>query len=198
MINIQIDHKAFGDSEVLRDIHFQIPKGQTVALLGPSGIGKTTLLRIVAGLDDDFDGTVSRPDELAMVFQEPNLLPWRSCLQNITLTTGASDQKALDAMAEVGLSGKSGDFPGQLSLGQRRRLALARAFSANPKLLIMDEPFASLDEKRISEMVDLTQRLIAATGVTTLLVTHSEFEATQLADKVLRIDGHPAGLVGTQ
>lgn len=194
MIAVNIHRKAFGDTEILRDIHLDISAGETVALLGPSGVGKTTLLRIVAGLDDKFEGNVRRPDNIAMVFQEPRLLPWRTASDNIMLVTGVHFADALNALEAVGLGEKENHFPGQLSLGQQRRLALARAFSTQPKLLIMDEPFASLDNDRVQEMVELTRRLIDANQTTTLFVTHSESEARELADRIVRIDGKPARL----
>lgn len=195
MIDIDIRGKSFGDTPVLSTIRIRLSKGETVALLGPSGVGKTTLLRIVAGLDADYQGAVERPGAMAMVFQEPTLLPWRTALQNIVLVADVSGDAARAALDTVGIGDKANLFPGQLSLGQRRRLALARAFALQPRFLIMDEPFASLDQKRIDDMVDLTRSLIAATDVTTLMVTHSEQEASRLADRVLRIDGAPACLI---
>ncbi len=194
MIGIDIAHKSFGPDEILRDIRFSIDPRESVALLGPSGIGKTTLLRIVAGLDDDFQGRIERPDRLAMVFQEPTLLNWRTVRQNLTLVTGIGDDTAEEALGEVGLSGKGDLYPEQLSLGQRRRLSLARAFAVRPELLIMDEPFASLDPERMRAMIALTKALIEAHEVPTLFVTHSEEEASLLADRVLRLDGRPATL----
>ena len=131
---------------VLRDVHFSVARGETVALVGPSGVGKSTLLRILAGLDRDFDGSVARPANMAMVFQEPTLLPWRSALSNITLVhPEITERRARAMLARVGLSGREEAFPRSLSLGQQRRLALARAFAGRPELLIMDEPFVSLD-----------------------------------------------------
>lgn len=195
MIRIEVRQKSFGAEEILRDILFDVGARESVALLGPSGIGKTTLLRIVAGLDNAFKGTIQRPDRLSMVFQEPTLLQWRSARQNLTLVTGIDDAAASAALDEVGLDGKDTLFPGQLSLGQRRRLALARALAAKPDFLIMDEPFASLDTKRSEAMIDLTRSLIDVRAIATLFVTHSEAEAARLADRVLRLEGQPAGLV---
>ncbi len=195
MIEIKINRKAFGGQQVLANIHFSLEKGETVALQGPSGIGKTTLLRILAGLDRDFDGSIGRPDKIAMVFQEPTLLPWRSALDNLTLVTGASKDTCLQVLDEVGLNGKQENFPNQLSLGQQRRLALARAFTAQPELLIMDEPFASLDRKRVEDILPLCRDMIQARAVTTLFVTHSEYEAEILAGRIIKLDGQPASIV---
>jgi NitT/TauT family transport system ATP-binding protein len=193
VISVDIRAKSFAGTPVLQDVAFDVAAGETVALLGPSGIGKTTLLRIVAGIDRDFEGTIRRPERCAIVFQEPTLLPWRSARQNLTLVhAGLSAEAAEAALARVGLGAKGGAFPGQLSLGQQRRLALARAFAAPPEMLILDEPFVSLDAANARDMMELTRRLIADAGPATLFVTHSETEAERLADRVLRLAGSPA------
>lgn len=192
MIGIDIRGKAFGSTKVLGPILQTIEAGECVAVLGPSGIGKTTLLRIVCGLDTRFEGHVQRPGRLAMVFQEPTLLPWRSALANLTLTTGLSDSNANRALERVGLADKAGLFPDQLSLGQQRRLALARAFAAKPDLLVMDEPYASLDPDLAGEMIALTRALLKDRPIATLLVTHSRSEADALATRTIRLSGSPA------
>jgi len=194
MISVDIAGKAFADTQILGPIKFTVEPGECVALLGPSGIGKTTLLRIICGLDNEFEGEVSRPERLAMVFQEPTLLPWRTAEENLTIINGISASGAGAALAEVGLDGRNDLYPGQLSLGQQRRLALARALSADPEFLVMDEPFASLDPKRAAAMIDLTRDLIRPRGIPALLVTHSEEEAERLATRVLRLEGTPAVL----
>jgi NitT/TauT family transport system ATP-binding protein len=183
-----IRRKAFGDREVLRDVRIEVAAGETLVVLGPSGVGKSTLLRILAGLDLDFEGAVVRPSRLAMVFQEPTLLPWRRARANLTLATGAGPAAAEAALAEVGLAGLGDLYPRQLSLGQQRRLALARAFAAGPDLLLMDEPFVSLDAARVAEMLALTERLIAAARPATVFVTHAAAEAERLATRTLRLE----------
>lgn len=187
MITVDIHEKSFGGITVLKDLTFKLEANETLAITGPSGIGKTTLLRIVAGLDTDFEGTVSRPSRLAMVFQEPTLLPWRTALENICLLAHVSKDEAVDALAEVGLQGKNDRFPAQLSLGQQRRLALARAFALKPELLLMDEPFVSLDPELVEEMLHLTENLLSSHRVATIFVTHSDMEATRLATRKLRL-----------
>ena len=195
MIDVRIGAKAFGGAAVLGEIAFRVEAGERVAILGPSGIGKTTLLRIVAGLDTDFEGTVERPERLAMVFQEPTLLPWRSALANVALTTRVSEGEARARLTEVGLGGRADHFPGQLSLGQQRRLALARAFAARPRLLVLDEPFASLDDALADEMMTLAATLFGHHETTVLLVTHSAREANRLTSRTLRLSGNPAQLL---
>ncbi|MCB1332196.1 MAG: ABC transporter ATP-binding protein [Roseivivax sp.] len=179
---------------ILGPVSLTLARGETVALTGPSGIGKTTLLRVIAGLERNQPGAVSRPDQIAMVFQEPTLLPWRTLRQNLTLMLGIGAERAEAALAEVGLGGRGDDVPGQLSLGQQRRLALARAFAAEPDLLLMDEPFVSLDAALADEMMALFERLRARHPVATLIVTHDMGEARRLADRVLRLEGNPATL----
>lgn len=200
MITVSISEKRFGDDLVLGPIAFGIAQGETVALVGPSGIGKSTLLRLVSGIDTDFTGHIDRPQAMAMVFQEPTLLPWRSALENLTLLhPGLPPERALAALDEVGLTGKETLFPGQLSLGQQRRLALARAFAGQPDLLIMDEPFVSLDAAAADRMLTLTEQLIARHQPATLFVTHDMAEATRLAHRTLTLEGGPDGaqLAGT-
>lgn len=196
MIKIDVRRKAFGEEEVLRDIRFEMDVGETVAILGPSGIGKSTLLRLIAGIDPAFDGEITRPEKIAMVFQEPVLLPWRSVVENLTLVhPDLGTQAALSALERTGIVDKAGLFPGQLSLGQQRRLALARAFAGRPELLVMDEPYVSLDPTTAEEMLALTEALIAETGPAVILVTHSEAEAQRLARRRLRLAGKPATMI---
>ncbi|WP_300444447.1 ABC transporter ATP-binding protein [uncultured Mameliella sp.] len=195
MIRVRIEAKHFGEAQVLGRVHFDIAPGECVALVGPSGIGKSTILRILAGTDEDFTGHVDRPERMAVVFQEPTLLPWRNVIQNLTLVhPDLGTEGARTALDRVGLAGKETLFPGQLSLGQQRRLALARGFATPPDLLIMDEPFASLDAETAERMLALTESLMATTRPATLFVTHDRAEAERLADRILRLDGAPATL----
>jgi sulfonate transport system ATP-binding protein len=196
MISVDIRRMAYGATEILRDIRFELAEGENLAILGPSGIGKTTLLRIVAGAIKGFAGEISGAVPLAMVFQEPTLLPWRDALRNLTLTTGITLPEAQAALDEVGLADKGNHFPGQLSLGQQRRLSLARAFAAKPRLLLLDEPFASLDEATAASMIALTSRMLAGRNIASLLVTHAAEEAVALASRALLMAGRPGTIVG--
>lgn len=196
MIRIDVRRKAFGGTEILREIHLDLAPGERVAVLGPSGIGKSTLLRIVAGVDTAFEGRIERPDNVAIVFQEPTLLRWRSVLANLTLThPGLAADKARAMLDRVGLGAKMDSYPGQLSLGQQRRVAIARAFVGRPELLILDEPFVSLDPALAEEMIALTETLIAETRPAVFLVTHVMGEAERLGDRIYRLEGSPATLV---
>jgi NitT/TauT family transport system ATP-binding protein len=196
MISVEIRHMAYGDTEILHNVSFSLSEGESLAILGPSGIGKTTLLRIIAGLITNYDGEISGVARQAMVFQEPTLLPWRSAVDNLTLTTDIMPMAAQDALAEVGLADKAGQFPGQLSLGQQRRLSLARAFAADPDLLLLDEPFASLDEATAASMIALTSRMLRKRKISCLLVTHAAEEAIALAGRALLMAGRPGTILG--
>jgi ABC-type nitrate/sulfonate/bicarbonate transport system ATPase subunit len=190
---------ASGDNlQVLGELAFGLANGEVVALVGPSGCGKTTLLRIIAGLDRDYQGTVRLPEHcrLGMVFQEPRLLPWRSVEANVRLAAPEATDSALDALFQtLGLAAHRAHYPGELSLGLARRVALARAFAVAPDLLVLDEPFVSLDaalaERLRFELVELVTRR----PVTTLLVTHDVEEAIGLADRLLVLSGSPARIV---
>jgi NitT/TauT family transport system ATP-binding protein len=177
---------------------FAVANGEVAALVGPSGCGKTTLLRIIVGLDRDFDGSVKLPahGRLGMVFQEPRLLPWRTVEQNVRLAAPRVSEAALTALlTTLGLTEHRRHYPGELSLGLARRVALARAFAIEPDLLVLDEPFVSLDaalaERLRAELIELVSRR----PTTTLLVTHSIDEALGLADRVFLLSAAPARVV---
>jgi NitT/TauT family transport system ATP-binding protein len=181
--------------EVLRDLAFGLDRGQLGVLVGPSGCGKTTTLRVIAGLDTDFDGTVVRPaaGKLGMVFQEPRLLPWRTVEDNVRLVAPAIDAARLAVLFEVlELADHRSRYPGELSLGLARRVALARALAIEPDLLLLDEPFVSLDEALAARLRDELVMLIDNRMLTTLMVTHDIDEAVRLADRVFLLSARPA------
>jgi len=185
--------------EIISGLAFTLCEGETAALIGPSGCGKSTLMRILAGLDVRFDGFVRRPPgwRLAMAFQEPRLLPWRSVEDNVRLAAPEStpDERAA-LFAALGLSEHRAHFPGELSLGLARRASLARALAAKPNLLLLDEPFVSLDPPLARGIrADLAQ-LIEAKRLTTVLVTHDVEEAFDLADVIYLLAPRPTKIVG--
>ena len=184
--------------ETLREIAFALDKGKVGAIVGPSGCGKTTLLRIVCGLDTRFEGVIVRPDSgrLAVVFQEPRLLPWRSVEDNIRLAApGIEEAELATLLATLGLVEHRRHFSNELSLGLARRVALARALAVHPDLLLLDEPFASLDAATAGGLVEAIADLVEARPVTTLLVTHDIDAAVRLADVVCVLSDRPARLL---
>ena len=202
-LSVDIESKVYraatgGAVEALRGLAFTLEGGTVGALVGPSGSGKTTLLRIVTGLDRDYAGTVALPahGRLGMVFQEPRLLPWRTVEDNVRLGAPEAAAADLDALfAALGLDRHRRHFPGELSLGQARRVALARALAVKPDLLVLDEPFVSLDAALAQRLQNQVAAAVTADGITTLLVTHSLEEAIALADRVFVLSGGPARVV---
>jgi NitT/TauT family transport system ATP-binding protein len=203
-INIRIAQKTFQTAageihEVFRDFALQIDAGEVRALVGPSGCGKTTLLRLIVGLDHDYRGKIILPPEtrIGMVFQEPRLLPWRSVYKNLRLAAPMAREADLIKIAtDIGLGEHLAHYPGELSLGLARRVALARAFAVNPNLLVLDEPFVSLDHALASRLRHELGLLVERRKITTLLVTHDLDEAIGLADRITFLTGQPARIKG--
>jgi ABC-type nitrate/sulfonate/bicarbonate transport system ATPase subunit len=199
-LEVHIKRKAYrsaagGRLEVLGEFSIAVANGEVGALVGPSGCGKTTLLRIIVGLDSDFEGTVQLPahGRLGIVFQEPRLLPWRSVGENVRLAAPQASDASLNALfATLGLAEHRRHYPGELSLGLARRVALARAFAVEPELLVLDEPFVSLDAELAARLRAELAELVARGPVTTLLVSHNVDEVIGLADRVFLLSGNPA------
>jgi sulfonate transport system ATP-binding protein len=184
--------RSFGDLQVLRGLDLSIAPGEFVALLGRSGTGKTTLLRVLGGLDPGYGGDVLVPRRRAVVFQEPRLMPWQRVLPNVGLglvpgTGGRARlrQRCLEALGEVGLANHAHAWPVTLSGGEAQRVALARALVREPQLMLLDEPFGALDALTRTRMHALLQELCARHRPAVLLVTHDVDEAILLADRVL-------------
>jgi len=190
-----------------------VPAGQLVALLGPSGCGKSTLLRLVAGLDAPQDGTVEvhggmngpaggRGAKLAFVFQDAHLLPWRTVQRNVELPLELArvpraerGAAAARLIAQVGLADAAGRYPAQLSGGMRMRVSLARALVTEPDLLLLDEPFAAVDEITRSYLDEQLLELRRERRMTVLFVTHSTSEAAFLAERIVVLSARPARVV---
>ena len=194
-MRVEVTRKAYGETVILRDFVLEAGARESLALIGPSGIGKSTLLRIIAGLDGAYEGRLSGAGRISIAFQEPTLLPWRSLRENLTLTTGCPVAEADALLASVGLPDTGDRFPGTLSLGQARRVSLARAFAMRPDTLLLDEPFASLDREVSRQMQALLLDLLREHPARLILVTHDPMEAARLADRVLRLGGTPARIL---
>jgi len=193
---------AVGDAaahSALRDLRLTARHGELVCLLGPSGCGK------IAGLDRDFEGSLDLPavpgrarPRIGYVFQNPRLLPWRTVIENIELVL-TPEQRSFGLVEELlevaGLAGFRDSYPGRLSLGMSRRAALVRAFAVQPDLLLMDEPFVSLDPARAQRLRRLLVDIWSARPTTVLFVTHDLSEAISLADRIVLLSGPPGRVV---
>jgi sulfonate transport system ATP-binding protein len=186
--------KAFGQRRVLAGIDLSVPAGGFVAVVGRSGGGKSTLMRLLCGLDRATRGEVivgGRPiagidPAVRLMFQDARLLPWQTVLSNVGISRGPAWQEAARvALADVGLADREREWPGVLSGGQRQRVALARALVGRPGVLLLDEPFGALDALTRAEMHGLLDRLWQARRFTAVLITHDVAEAVALADRVL-------------
>jgi NitT/TauT family transport system ATP-binding protein len=197
--------KRFGNGvEALHDLSFTLARGDFVSLLGPSGCGKSTALRLVAGLLAPDAGSVAwtngKPD-IGFVFQEPTLMPWADALTNARLPLdlkkrqrARGDEEARAALARVGLKGFEHALPRELSGGMKMRVSIARALAAKPQLLLLDEPFAALDEITRAALNDDLLRLWREDGLTILFVTHSVAESCYLSERVLVMTPRPGRL----
>jgi sulfonate transport system ATP-binding protein len=187
--------RAFGHRRVLDGLDLDVEAGEFTALIGRSGSGKSTLLRALAGLDPDVSGDIGVSAPVAVAFQEPRLVPWKRVSANICLGLRVPDPKsaAAAALAEVGLSERSGAWPLTLSGGEAQRASLARALVREPGLLLLDEPFGALDALTRISMHRLVLRLWAHHQPAVLLVTHDVDEALALADRVIVLTGGRIG-----
>lgn len=185
----------------LAGLSFQVKAGEFVSLLGPSGCGKSTALRLIAGLIAPDQGTLTwqgpRP-ELGFVFQDPTLMPWADARANARLPLDLkkigrpdADERASRALARLGLKDFLKSYPRELSGGMKMRVSIARALAAGPRLLLMDEPFAALDEPTRQSLNDDLISLSREDGITVIFVTHSVTEATYLSDRVLVMAARP-------
>lgn len=206
-INIKSKHYPGVSEVVLEDLNICIKSGEFVSLVGPSGAGKTTLLNIVAGLDKKYSGEVSiggdknnenssgEKSRVGYVFQAPRLLPWLTVEDNLKLVLpgeAGDEEKIIHVLQSVGLETRRDSFPGALSGGMQRRVALARAFVIQPTLLLLDEPFISVDAPTAQHLRELLMTLWEETKPTVILVSHILQEAIALADRVIFLSAGPA------
>jgi ABC-type nitrate/sulfonate/bicarbonate transport system ATPase subunit len=208
VLDVEVKAKDFAGPDglpraVLRDVAFRLGPGAFVAVLGPSGCGKTTLLNLVAGLDTAFSGSLhvadAPPDgmRIGYVFQQPRLLPWRTVFENIALALPheADAGSIMALLGEVGLAEQRDVYPHRLSVGMARRAAIVRAFAIRPELLLMDEPFVSLDEATAERLREILLGLWRSHPTTVLFVTHDLHEAIVLADRILILSAAPGRLL---
>ena len=202
LLSLSAVAKRFSNgTQALRDLSFTVAPGEFVSLLGPSGCGKSTALRLAANLLTPDSGAVTFPTgkpEIGFVFQEPTLMPWADALTNARLPLdlqnaprGQANDRAASALARVGLAGFERALPRELSGGMKMRVSLARALVARPKLLLLDEPFAALDEITRAQLGDDLLRLWREDGLTILFVTHSVSESAFLSQRVLVMTPRP-------
>ena len=209
VIQVQGLGHAYGPRQIFEGLEFSVGQGEFVCIVGPSGVGKTTLLQSLTGLLQPSQGAVvfegrtvkSPPEGLAIVFQDysRSLMPWLSVLDNVALPLRSMGIKkaervrmASEALTEVGLRDVTDAYPWQLSGGMQQRVAIARALACQPRAIVMDEPFASVDAQTRAELEDLVLRVRDHLGITVMLVTHDIDEAVYLADTVLVLSGKPA------
>ena len=179
--------KSFGTQTILAPLSLTLEKGKVTALMGPSGSGKTTLLKMIAGLDQDDTQTSPKRLKIGMMFQEPRLLPWKTVRENIEVAGPVSDLlQALD------LDDASAFYPRQLSLGMAKRVAFARAVASEPELLLLDEPFASLDDARVDLMRTMISEIKDKLNIPVLITTHDHTDAEALQADIFALEGRPA------
>ncbi len=207
MLEVSHVNKSFDQSFILKDITFQLRSDDTMVILGPSGCGKTTLLHLISGMEKCSSGSilvnnspVQKPTpDISFILQNFGLLPWKTILQNVALglkIQGLSKKQrnkiAQELLAEMGLNGREHEFPMVLSGGEQQRVAIARAYASNPKLMLMDEPFSSLDAITREKLQDTLLASWKSSSVPYLLVTHSVEEAVYLGKRIVILAGNPA------
>ncbi|MRH42024.1 ATP-binding cassette domain-containing protein [Aquibacillus halophilus] len=201
--------RTFNGITAVKNISITAEPGEIIGLLGTSGCGKSTVLRAISGLDNDYDGEISINgntkkevhDTTGFIFQEPRLLPWLPVLDNVTFGLKGSRaekvQRAKEYLESVGLSGKEQLYPRQLSGGMAQRVAIARALVTSPEILLLDEPFSALDAFTKMQLQDLLLDVWNTYQSTVVLVTHDIDEALYLCDRIIVLRGQP-GVIDTE
>jgi len=205
MLDVSIKSKSYllangQQLEVLRDLSFSVNSHSFTCIVGPSGCGKSTTIRLILGLEEQPEASIKldKSARVSAVFQEPRLLPWRTVRENVDLCLPKDmpDEDLSPLFEVLGLSGMMDFYPSELSLGLARRVALARAFAIKPELLILDEPFVSLDEQTAARLRDLLMSVWLARPTTAVMVTHNLHEAAALADRIVVFSERPAHVIG--
>lgn len=203
----EVDKTFNGGVVALRRLSLDVNEGDFISLLGPSGCGKSTALRLIAGLMPPTLGRIEweggqSADDLGVVFQEPTLMPWATVEKNVYLPFRMRGQRFNDVkdhlhetLALVGLEAFAKSYPRELSGGMKMRVSIARALATNPRLILMDEPFAALDEMTRQKLNDDLLALKAKTGATVVFVTHSVFESVFLSDRILVMAARPGRII---
>ena len=195
MITFERVRKTFDSLDVLDGVDLHIAENQIVAVVGPSGVGKTTMLELITGLIAPDSGRVEVADvRIGYVFQEPRLLPWRTAVDNIAVVLRAQGEEreearraALSWMERVGLQGFEDYHPAELSGGMAQRVAVARAFAAEPRILLMDEPFSNMDLELKTSLLGILEAIIRERKTTVVYVTHELTEALRIADRIVEL-----------
>ncbi len=211
LVNIRQVSKQFSNGTLaVHNVDIDIHAGEFMSLLGPSGCGKSTLLRMIAGLGEPSGGSIEWPGaesknhggELGFVFQEPTLMPWATALGNVMIplklkgvAKAQASGRAADMLARVGLKGFEASYPRELSGGMKMRVSIARALVTNPSMLLMDEPFAALDEITRHKLNDDLLRLWEKQRFTALFVTHSVFESVYLSQRIAVMAARPGRIM---
>lgn len=206
-LDIAIKNKCYANnsSVVLKEVEFNVEPGEFIAIIGPSGSGKTTLLNMLSGLEDSTAQTILcnkkpidgfKEIQLGYIFQQPRLMPWLTVQENIQLVLANPEEiKIKQLLAQVGLAGKEDYYPKQLSGGMQKRVAIARAFAVNPELILLDEPFNSLDAPTATKLRQLLVELCKIRKSTVILVTHDLSEAIYLADRIIFMSDSPSSII---
>ena len=212
-INIEIKKKTFplkaqnkqSENLIFKNLNFIIKKSQFVSIFGPSGCGKTTLLNIISGLDKDFDGSVqtvnstTNPNKnISYMFQAPRLFPWLTAIENVKFPIKKKkncEKIAFEFIKKIGLERYKNQYPNRLSGGMQRRIALARAFAPNPNILLLDEPFISIDKKIANSLRKLLIKLWKKNKPIIIFVTHDLDEAIELADRICFLSNLPSKIL---
>lgn len=192
LIEFKNINKSYPDLEVIQDLSFTVAENDIIGILGPSGVGKSTILKMIAGLEKKSKGKlINKAKRIGYVFQEPRLLPWKTTLDNVMLPLIFSGihrkeakTKALHYIEKMGLSGFEGYFPAKLSGGMLQRISLARAFAIEPDLLLLDEPFSALDLRLKSVLETMLKELLEENPMAVLYVSHSPEEVVQFANRI--------------